>query len=488
MENKGRLPVTYLIPHKIKMIMQEIEKTGRSAFVVGGAVRDLLVGREPKDYDLATDARPQEIIALAKRAGWKTIDQLGQNFGVVAVVVESEPVEIATYRTDCYDSDACSPAMARQADNLAEDLSRRDFTFNAMALSMTGELYDPFGGRADLANGLIRAVGMPEQRFAEDALRMFRACRLAAEFGFSIDQSVLDVIPDQLDRVAGLSLERVREEIRRILLAKWPSRGMDALVRSGLAGAECSVRLPDGSKKVPILPELLHLVDMPQNPRFHRYDVWQHTLRTVEGAPCDLTLRWAALLHDVAKGLPGIRGAGEGGKLTDYGHDKVGAEIAAEILQRFGLNKRFRNRVVWLISRHMRVTVWRNDDSGPVWHWLRTEARSGNFRSSAQLAEAFFALGQLCLSDMAATGTVTDLSQPEAFARRLALMAGQMPVGTGDLRYNTDALRAIFGGVELMEPFLKNILTRVQDRVLENSERAVEEAARRWMKRAKRRD
>lgn len=464
--------------------MREITASGYEVFVVGGAVRDLLLGREPKDYDLTTDARPDELVALAEKAGWKAVDQLGRNFGVVAVVVEGEPVEIATYRGECYGVDSHRPEQVWRAESLEEDLSRRDFTFNAMALDLSGKLYDPFDGKWDLDSGVIRTVGSPKNRFQEDALRMFRACRFASELGFAIDPALLEAIPGQLGRVAGLSLERVREEIRRILLSKWPSRGLDALVSSGLAGAECSARSPAGVRYTPILPELLHLVNMPQNPLFHAYDVWRHTLKTVEGVPGDPTLRWAALLHDVAKGMPGIRGVGEDGRLTDYGHDKAGAEIAEKILQRFDLGKALRKRVVWLISRHMRLTavLGRNDDPA-LWRWLRNEARAGLFRSSGQLAESFWQLGLLCSADIAATGTAVDLGPHEAFAAGLADVAGRMPVSTRDLHYNTKTIQEILGRVDYMGPFLKNALMRVQDGNLDNCESTMEQAAQRWRKR-----
>jgi len=473
--------VTKKIPDMIKRIMQEIVVAGYSVFVVGGAVRDLMLGREPKDYDLTTDALPEEIVAVANRAGWKVVERLGQNFGVVAVVAYGEVVEIATFRGESYGVDSHRPEKVWKAETLEEDLSRRDFTCNAMALDLDGNVYDLFGGEEDIKAGLLRTVGVPDKRFAEDALRMFRACRFAAELGFAIDPAILQAIPGQVAKVGGLSLERVREEMRRILVAAWPSRGLEPLVMSGLASAQCRVKSARGVEVVPILPELVHLVDMPQNPRFHVYDVWRHTLKTVERVPQDLTLRWAALLHDVAKGLPGIRGIGEGGRLTDYGHDKAGAEMAEKILQRFGFSNEFRSRVVWLIARHMRVTI--TGDDRPVWRWLRGEARSGSFRKSCQLQEAFMQLGQLCIADMAATGTAQNLEIPRLFMLRIMEMTELMPVSTGDLHYRAEVIRDMLGDVRWIGPFLKNALGRVQDGMLENNEASLEEAARRWRKR-----
>lgn len=472
-----------LIPANIKIIMQEILAGGHAAYLVGGAVRDLLLGRIPADFDLATDAAPEDIIALATRAGWKTVDSLGRNFGVAVVVVNGEAVEVATYRGEHYGADSHRPEKVWFSTTLAEDLSRRDFTINAMALSIDGILQDPFDGRKDLSAGLLRAVGRPRQRFAEDALRMFRACRFAAELGFDIDGAVLEAMPANLSRVSGLSMERVREEIQRTLLAKQPERGLDALVISGLAGAQCRVTRAAVSECLPILPELSHMVGLNQNSRFHLHDVWRHTLKTVEGVPADLTLRWAALLHDVAKGLPGIRGTGRDGFPTDYGHDQYGAQIAKKILGRFQYGKALVDRVGWLIARHMRVTARREDNDRAIWRWLRSEARSGEFRNAGQMAAAFTQLGKLCLADSAATGRAGDLAIPRLLANELAALAAQMPVNTTDLNYQADSLRDILGKPHDMGTFLKNVLARVQDGVLPNTSAAIENSARRWLER-----
>ena len=316
--------------------------------------------------------------------------------------------------------------------------------------------------------GVIRTVGLPQNRFAEDALRMFRACRFSAQLGFEISQDILEAIPGQLGRVSGLSMERVRQELQLILLSDHPARGLDALVSTGLANAECRVRSADSLQAIPILPELLHLVDMPQNPRFHTNDVWQHTLNTLRGVPHELIIRWAALLHDVAKGLPDIRGSKQDGEPTDYGHDRAGAELADEILRRFEYSKHFRKRVSWLVARHMRVTVW-DKDGEAIRRWLREEARSGNFRNSVQLAEAFTQLELLSLADAAATGAAVNWDLQRSFAGILVSMAGRMPVGTGDLRYKTEVIQPILGDSKFMGPFLKNALVRVQDGVLENN-------------------
>lgn len=230
---------------------------------------------------------------------------------------------------------------------------RRDFTVNAMAMDRSGRLYDAFDGLSDIAGKRLRTVGDAGERFSEDALRLFRACRFVAQLDFTADSSLVEGMESAFPRVSGLSLERVRQEVDRLLVSKHAARGMDLLVRSSLARCSCRIKEKGAYTEVPILPELSHLVGLPQQKEFHKYDAWYHTLAVLEAASPELLLRWAVLLHDVAKGMPGIRAIRKG-RLTDYGHDKKGAEMARDILTRWRRSPAFTEEVVWLVENHMR--------------------------------------------------------------------------------------------------------------------------------------
>ncbi len=475
------------IPGEIRLVMETLVQEGYLAFLVGGAVRDLLGNRPISDYDISTDAWPEEVIRVAGQAGWRVIDQLGQNFGVVLVVVAGRPIEVATFRGELYGEDSHRPTEVWYSHEVVSDLARRDFTINAMAMDHSGEVIDPFGGRQDLAAGLIRAVGDAHVRFREDALRMFRACRFAAQLGFQIDETTLQAIPGQLDRVAGLSLERVRDELEKTLLAEYCDQGLDAMLRTGLLNAQCRTRARGEYRQLSILPELQHLADLPQERKYHRMDAWRHTLAAVQAAKPDRIIRWAALLHDVGKGLPGVRGQDEAGSVFDHGHEEAGAQLAKDIVRRLQLPPDLQERVVWLVSRHMRFyfCLYRNPLAAK--HWLRQEIQSKSFRNCRSLLEAFQQLTEVCTADCLASGSAEQAGQSAArirdFGAYLQTLIYGMPVHTTDIAYDPPELLAILGSPQMMGPFLKIMLHRIQDGELVNERQEIYAAAKKWIAR-----
>lgn len=479
------------LPDPVLQIIHSLQNAGFSAYLVGGAVRDLLLGRTPDDFDITTSAKPEEVLQICRKHDWKTIEKLGKNFGVVAVVLAGKVWEVATFRGESYGEDAHRPTEVWFETSLAADLSRRDFTMNAMAMTETGTVIDFFGGQRDLAAKLIRTVGNPTQRFAEDALRMFRACRFAAQLGFYLDPSISLAIPGLLERVAGLSVERVRAELNRLLVSRYPAFGLKAFVNFGLADVGCSIQENGCRRQILILPELRHLVGAAQNPAFHAYDVWRHTLHTVTAVPPDLLLRWAALLHDVAKAVPGIRAVSPDGRITDYGHDQAGAKYAGAILTRLKFSPKFTARVKWLISRHMQFYVHfyqvRSHPDG-VRHWIRRVARSGEFRTNEELSEAFFQLSALCFADAKATGRsqVNEIEQQRLLKEFLALV-GAMPVHTADLALSGSEVRPLVANSTQIGPCLKVLLGRVQDGTLANDKKDLAAAAHKWIERQEKR-
>ena len=224
------------LPAYTKSILSALNSAGYEAYLVGGAVRDLLLGLTPDDYDITTNAHPEQVLALCKQYNWQTVDKLGHNFGCVIIVIDGIPTEVTTFRGERYgDSDMHRPEATWYCTRLRDDLSRRDFTVNAMALAADGTLYDYFGGQQDLENKILRTVGKAEQRYHEDALRMLRACRFVAQLGFTYVQEGSETLPPfgqqstpyylphnysfPIERISGLSLERVRKEIERLLLS-----------------------------------------------------------------------------------------------------------------------------------------------------------------------------------------------------------------------------------------------------------------------------
>jgi len=303
--------------------------------IVGGAVRDELLGRPHADWDLATRLLPQAVMARARAAGLKVIPT-GLQHGTVTVILEERPVEVTTFRSDGDYLDGRRPETVRLGVSLVEDLSRRDFTINAMALPVGGgDLVDPFGGQADLAVRLIRAVGDPLQRFAEDGLRPLRACRFAAQLGFEVEAATLAAIPERLEVARKVAVERVFTELDKLLRGLEPQRGLALLAESGLLDLW--------------LPELRPMIGCGQN-RHHAHDVWRHTLEVVGFIPAESAQRWAALLHDAGK--PGVRSVGADGEVHFYGHETRSLEIAETLFERLKVSHALRKAALALIRHH----------------------------------------------------------------------------------------------------------------------------------------
>lgn len=457
-----------------------LENSGYEAYAVGGCVRDLLLDKIPHDWDITTSARPEEIISAMGQNGWKTVDGAGRRFGTVIVIINHTPYEITTFRNEFYGQDSHRPENVTFSSSLKEDLSRRDFTVNAMALGRDGVVYDYFDGIKDLENKKLRTVGKAEERFREDALRLFRACRFLGQLDFMADKSLVRGMPSAFDRVSGLSLERVREEVEKLLISPFAARGLDLLVRTGLNECSCRIRENGQTEVVKILPELSHLVGLPQQKEFHKFDGWNHTLAVVNVAPPTLLLRWAALLHDVGKGMPGIRGIKDG-KYTDYGHDLKGAEMAAGIFLRWKISASFAKRVVWLVENHMRYHYFANVPEANVEKWLRQLARDKQFTSSADMEEGIGELTALCNADIIGCGKDKSATEGHtSFGKYMENLCRMMPVSTKDLRYDRRVIDALEPAVA---EGMANLLLRVQNGTLENEEESLLDAAIRYRRR-----
>ncbi len=315
-------------------IIDDLRARGRQAYLVGGCVRDLLLGREPQDYDVATDARPEQVVELFPRS-----QMVGAHFGVVLVRGDGTEVEVATFRSDHAYRDGRRPESVAFETDPRQDVIRRDFTINGLLMDPSSrEVLDFVGGRGDLEAGIVRAIGDPGTRFTEDHLRMLRAIRFAARFGFEIEEATFAAIRRLHAKIRQISAERIRDELIRTLTEGGARRGFELLEESGLLAV--------------ILPEVAAMKGVEQPPEFHpEGDVWIHTLMMLAGlrdASPELAL--AVLLHDVGK-PPTFRVAD---RIRFDEHAEVGARMAVEILTRLRFSNHQIHRVEELIANHLR--------------------------------------------------------------------------------------------------------------------------------------
>ena len=317
-------------------VARQLHERGFQAYFVGGCVRDLLRGVEPKDYDVASDARPEQVLELFPRAL-----AVGAQFGVVVVLEGDHRVEVATFRNDGLYSDGRRPDEVRFSSDPREDVLRRDFTVNGLLLDpLTDEVLDFVEGQHDIERRLIRAIGNPERRLEEDRLRMLRAVRFAACLEYEIDPDTFAAIHRLSAKIAHVSAERVRDELLRILCGGRARRGFELLDTSALLGE--------------ILPEIAAMKGVEQPPEFHpEGDVWTHTLLMLESLPaeCSPTLALGVLLHDVGK-PPTFRVAPD--RIRFDNHVSVGMGMAAEICRRLRLSQEQTAQVVALVEHHLR--------------------------------------------------------------------------------------------------------------------------------------
>ncbi len=369
----------YAIPKEVRTVMETLQKSGHEAYVVGGCVRDLLRGEKPKDWDITTSAKPEEILALFPESFYEN------KFLTVTIKTGSEDatlaeIEVTTFRAEGKYTDKRHPDEVRFAETLEEDLSRRDFTINAIAMGIKSEarnpksetiskskiqnnkhflnlehsnlefvsnfdirisnfqLFDPFGGQNDLQAKVIRAVGNPDERFQEDALRMMRSVRLAAQLGFAIEEKTYAAIQKYAGLLEYIAKERIRDELVKIVMTQAGREGIELLHELGLLKY--------------VMPELEQGIGVENRPRI--FTIWEHNIKAFEyGAQKEYSLevRLAALLHDVAK--PATKGPMKNGEWTFYGHDVVGAKMAARMLGRLHFPRGMTEKIAILIRWHL---------------------------------------------------------------------------------------------------------------------------------------
>ncbi|AUX40143.1 polynucleotide adenylyltransferase [Sorangium cellulosum] len=442
-----------VVPEDVLGICRRLRERGKRGWIVGGCVRDLLRGQPAKDWDVATDARPEEVTAAFRK-----VIPTGIQHGTVTVLMRGVPYEVTTLRGEGAYSDGRRPDRVEFVDDITADLARRDFTVNAIALDpVDGHLIDPFGGQEDLEAKVIRAVGDPNERFAEDGLRVMRAARFVATLEGSLDPETERAMstPRSHQTFRCVSAERVRDEWLKAMRARRPSAAFEIMRRTELLAITC--------------PEMMESVGCEQN-RWHAYDVWGHAMACLDACKPDPVLRVAALMHDIGK--PRTREFSE--KTSDYTfyeHERVGAEMADPILARLRFSNEERARIVALIRHHL-ICYDDGWTDAAVRRWLR--------RVTPALAPDLYEIG---VAD--ALGKGREVTEDIASIGRLrarveALLAAGAALSAKDLAVNGNVLMKELGVPpgRLIGEILERLVELVTEEPEANTPERLLEAAR----------
>jgi tRNA nucleotidyltransferase (CCA-adding enzyme) len=324
------------MPDEVKFIINELQQKGYKAYIVGGSVRDSVLGKVPKDWDVTTNCKPEEVISIFKSLGYEVIET-GLKHGTVTVMINKVGFEITTFRIDGEYSDHRHSDEVIFVEDVTKDLARRDFTINAMAYNDQEGLIDPFGGLDDIKGRNIKCVGDAIERFTEDALRMLRAARFIAQLNFILDTDVMMAMTKKADTLKFVSKERIRDELCKILVAKEAVRGLYVISYLGL---------------VPyVIPQLEKCIGFDQNNSHHDKNVYDHIMSVIDNSPARLDVRLAALLHDIGK--PECYTVDEKGEGHFYKHHMISMDIANEVLKDLRFDNNTINKVAILVKEHM---------------------------------------------------------------------------------------------------------------------------------------
>lgn len=336
--------MTMDMPKNVDTAINLLQSVGFEAYAVGGCVRDSLLGKTPNDWDITTSAKPEDMKSVF--VDFRCIDT-GIKHGTVTVVIDGEPLEITTFRLDGEYEDNRHPKSVTFTSDLGADLGRRDFTVNAMAYSKKTGTVDLFGGQNDLENKIIRCVGNPDRRFNEDALRILRALRFASALDFKIEEKTAQSLLKNRALLGNISEERIAKELLKLVCGKGAKR----------------ILTDFAPVLFEILPELQPMYKNSHDNPHHCYDIYEHTLIAVESIDSEPTLRFAMLLHDCGK--PAVKKFDENGVAHFYGHQRISAEISAQILARLKVSNKFRDEILFLVSNHDRWELYENTEKMP---------------------------------------------------------------------------------------------------------------------------
>jgi tRNA nucleotidyltransferase (CCA-adding enzyme) len=315
-----------------KIVIETLNNAGHEAYLVGGSVRDMIMSRVPKDWDITTSALPDDVIGIFRSRGY-TVVPTGLKHGTVTVIVEGDPIEVTTFRTDGEYSDNRRPDKVTFTKRIEDDLVRRDFTMNAIAWHPDKGFIDPYGGKADIEQGIIRAVGNPEERIKEDALRILRALRFSAVLGFGIDESLVDTIRENKNLLKEISAERIGVELEKAITGEYVAGLFQYAEILGV-----------------VIPEITPMVGFDQKSSWHLFDLWEHTIESIKCAPVDKDIRLALLFHDTGK--PETFSVGDNGEGHFYGHSKISESIARKRLRALKFDNETISTVCALVKYH----------------------------------------------------------------------------------------------------------------------------------------
>ncbi len=395
------------MPYEVEQIINIFYKNGYEAYVVGGCVRDSLLNKEPNDWDICTDCLPESIIDIFNNLGFKTVPT-GIKHGTITLVINNNNYEITTYRTEGLYEDNRRPSNVVFEKNVIDDLSRRDFTINSMAYNYNNGLIDPFNGKTDLKKRIIRAVGNPNVRFREDALRIIRGVRFASQLEFKIEEETITGIKENRQLLKNISKERIREEINKILLSSKPSIGFTLFKNMNLLDY--------------IILELKACIDFNQHNPHHDKDVFEHTLKVIDNTNSELIVRLAALLHDIAK--PSCFTIDEEGVGHFYNHHSESSNLAVKILKSLKYDNCTVKNVEILVKEHM--TKYNNPSDKAV---KRLINRVG--------VDNINRLFDLLKADIIASKPPHDLSQVNDLEKKcLEIINEEQPLTVKDLKIN----------------------------------------------------
>lgn len=445
-----------LVPKEAMMVLAVLQNAGYEAFLVGGCVRDLIMGNKPKDFDITTNATPEQIIALFPKTFYENtygtvgVVTCGEDLGTVCSDETLKIIEVTPYRLETTYSDNRHPDEVMWSKDLMDDLKRRDFTCNAMAYNpITGELVDPYKGQDDIKDKVIRAVGAPDQRFNEDALRLMRAVRFVCQLDFDLDSVTRESIERNAHLLNNISRERVRDEFIKLVMTDFPMRGLILMKETGLLRH--------------VVPELERGIGVTQN-QAHMFDVWEHNLRTLQHAAdkkWPLHVRLSAIFHDISKPET-KRFSKEKNVITFYGHDVVGGRVTREIMERLKFPKELTDRVSMFVRWHMFFSDTEQISISAVRRLITNVGK-----------ENIWDLIDLRICDRVGTGRPKEEPYRLRMYQSMVEQALKDPISLKMLK--TDGKRIMDVTQETPGPKIGYVLHALFDEVLENPEKNTEE-------------
>ena len=432
-------------------IIKKLMKNGYEAFFVGGAVRDIILGFIPDDFDIATSCLPSDVAKIALEEGWDII-QTFKEFGVVTIIIEDYSYEVTTFRSDEYGSDSHKPENINIVSSIQDDLKRRDFTMNALALDLSGSVFDIFGGVEDIQKSIVRTVKDPVVSFNEDALRMFRAVRFATSLNFIIDPDAFSAIGLNLNRTKGLSIDRIIEEFKKILLAEGLSSGLELLLKSGLYNTICLRKENGKTSQVEFFPELRYLIKSQKMAEGTFLD--KRVVNFIKNVPRDINLRWATILIGIIEGYKE--------RTADTFDCAYYLKMVDQILKRLKIGQPEAKNIKWLIKQHFEIS---KDPQLDILKWLNNVAK--DFKSYEEMTS--FIVGLINISIAKQKAGYNDLVNFKFFRVKVYELMKDKPFYIEQLAVSGGQIAKKIGQSDKVGKIQRDMLKKIQNNELCNT-------------------